>query len=82
MGKTIKKVRFALIDGRKQIPRDNDFNITPSIVFSYVTPYDTDGIGYAFGLAIAFGFWMIGIKFLFAYKDEKLKTNNGGDSES
>jgi hypothetical protein len=53
-------LKLMVVDGRKQIPIDRDFLVTPALAFGLSTLEDNDDEGYGWGFAIGWGFWYFG----------------------
>lgn len=68
--KTKYKISFFYINGLKQSPKDLDFNITPSLVFSKADPEEVGDLGFAYAIGFKFGYWAVGIKLFGAYIKE------------
>lgn len=61
------KIRPFYINGLHQNPKDLDFDITPSLVFSTATKEKIGDLGFAHAIAIKWGYWAIGLKLLGLY---------------
>lgn len=59
-------VSFSAVNGLRQSPKDYDFSITPTIIFSK-PPEDVKIIdrGKAFAIALEWGYWAIAVWFVF-----------------
>lgn len=53
--------KLLLINGRKQIPRQYDFHITPVLTFGQGSVTISDRLGFVCALALEWGYWAIGI---------------------
>ncbi|MDD4972505.1 MAG: hypothetical protein PHT07_23995 [Paludibacter sp.] len=64
-GKFVTQISIPPItDGRKQKPKDLDFHITPSIVYSYNTELAE---GKFYGIGLTWGFWVLAIGLFIIY---------------
>jgi len=59
------QVRVTAVDGRKQYPKDNDFHITPSLVFAHNDKF-TD-LGKVYGIGLVWGYWGVIVGFYIVY---------------
>ena len=55
-------LKVGFIDGRKQEPKDLDFNITPTLTFANDTVKSKKG----YALAIEWGYWAVCLMFIFS----------------
>lgn len=65
-------VKFTFISGLRQKPKDFDFSITPTLIFSR-PPEDVTIIdrGKAFALALEWGYWAIAVWFVFTKPEQE-----------
>ena len=56
------KLTTFCIHGLNQEPKDFDFQITPSLVFSKADPKEIGNLGFAYAIGIKWGYLAFGIK--------------------
>jgi len=58
------KIKGFWIHGLNQMPKDFDFQITPSLVFAKADPKEVDNLGFAYAIGIKWGYVGFGIELL------------------
>ena len=53
--------KLLLVNGRKQIPRQYDFHITPVLTFGQASEANSDRLGFMYAIALEWCYWAIGI---------------------
>lgn len=59
--KTKTKIKLVRVNGLKQVPKELDFSITPVLKFCIANKEAVGDLGKAWGFALEWGYWAIGI---------------------